>query len=478
MKQVAQNYRSGELAVARRSGPRLQARRRPGPFALLADLDRHRADEGERGPAVPGGQGPGPAGPGPQAPGLGVAAGRGGHVPQGDEPARQLHPARLLALRRGDRGRGGRGGVLGRAARRRRRQRVRPARRGELGADQPVRARARRGRAGARRVRHRRRDRHAGRAPGRGRARRDGVRDRARADRPARRPAAARLRRARRRPRHRRGRCRAPRRRALSLRRPGRRRRRAHRAVLPNAPAAWGGPCAARRRRASNGPVEVAARLARDRARIVDIGKTRLDLPWNAYYDKELDVRFSRSYGPGRYDDRYELEGIDYPAGYVRWTERRNLGCFLDLLADGSVDVAALVSGIDPLEDAVSVYDRLAAGTLRASGSSWATREARRPSPRPAHDHHRGPRARRAAAGPAPAGGTALAGGLRRRGQLRHVHAPAAPAGATRASSWSRSRRPRSLSGAQRAAQVRLPAPSPPTSTRCWTTTRSTPCSW
>ena len=90
----------------------------------------------------------------------------------------------------------------------------------------------------------------------------------------------------------------------------------------------------------SNGPVEVAARLARDRARVVDIGKTRLDLPWNAYYDKELDVRFSRSYGPGRYDDRYELEGIDYPAGYVRWTERRNLSCFLDLLADGSVDVS------------------------------------------------------------------------------------------------------------------------------------------
>src|SRR5215467_13926271 len=64
----------------------------------------------------------------------------------------------------------------------------------------------------------------------------------------------------------------------------------------------------------SNGPVEAAARLARDRARVVDIGKTRLDLPWNAYYDKELDVRFSRSYGPGRYDDRYEFEGIDYPA--------------------------------------------------------------------------------------------------------------------------------------------------------------------
>jgi predicted dehydrogenase/threonine dehydrogenase-like Zn-dependent dehydrogenase len=118
----------------------------------------------------------------------------------------------------------------------------------------------------------------------------------------------------------------------------------------------------------SNGPVEVAARLARDRARVVDIGKTRLDLPWNAYYDKELDVRFSRSYGPGRYDDRYELEGVDYPAGYVRWTERRNLACFLDLLADGSVDVAFLISGIHPVEEAMDVYNRLGDGSLKGVG--------------------------------------------------------------------------------------------------------------
>jgi predicted dehydrogenase/threonine dehydrogenase-like Zn-dependent dehydrogenase len=113
----------------------------------------------------------------------------------------------------------------------------------------------------------------------------------------------------------------------------------------------------------SNGPVEAAARLARDRARVVDIGKTRLDLPWNAYYDKELDVRFSRSYGPGRYDDRYELEGIDYPAGYVRWTERRNLECFLDLIAHKEIDVEALVSGIYPIEEATGVYSDLASGS-------------------------------------------------------------------------------------------------------------------
>src|SRR5215217_4363871 len=118
----------------------------------------------------------------------------------------------------------------------------------------------------------------------------------------------------------------------------------------------------------SNGPVETAARLARDRARVVDIGKTRLDLPWNAYYDKELDVRFSRSYGPGRYDDRYELEGIDYPAGYVRWTERRNLACFLDLLVDGSVDVSSLISGVHRVEEAADVYGRLRSGDLQGVG--------------------------------------------------------------------------------------------------------------
>ncbi|GAA0598308.1 bi-domain-containing oxidoreductase [Streptomyces crystallinus] len=116
----------------------------------------------------------------------------------------------------------------------------------------------------------------------------------------------------------------------------------------------------------SNQPVELAARLCRDRGRVVDIGKCRLDLPWNAYYEKELDVRFSRSYGPGRYDPEYELDGRDYPIGYVRWTERRNLACFLDLLARGSVDVEPLVSHIADFDDAVETYQRLKDGDLKA----------------------------------------------------------------------------------------------------------------
>jgi predicted dehydrogenase/threonine dehydrogenase-like Zn-dependent dehydrogenase len=131
----------------------------------------------------------------------------------------------------------------------------------------------------------------------------------------------------------------------------------------------------------SRDPVHTAARLARDRARVVDVGKCRLDLPWNEYYEKELDVRFSRSYGPGRYDDRYELDGVDYPPGYVRWTERRNLACFLELVAHGDVQLDALVSGVYPVEEAADVYQRLGAGEMKGVGFLFQYPE--RPPSRP-----------------------------------------------------------------------------------------------
>ena len=118
----------------------------------------------------------------------------------------------------------------------------------------------------------------------------------------------------------------------------------------------------------TNGPVEAAVKLARDRARIIDIGKMKLDLPWNAYYEKELDVRFSRSYGPGRYDTRYELDGIDYPAAYVRWTEKRNMESFLNLVARNELDVASLIDGVFPMSDAAKVYGDLKTGSLKAIG--------------------------------------------------------------------------------------------------------------
>ena len=118
----------------------------------------------------------------------------------------------------------------------------------------------------------------------------------------------------------------------------------------------------------TNEPLQLAVDLARDRGRLVDVGKTKLDLPWNECYEKELEVRFSRSYGPGRYDDRYELDGIDYPAGYVRWTERRNVDCFLGLLAAGSIDLVPLVDGVHPIEDAAEVYEALRTGEMKGIG--------------------------------------------------------------------------------------------------------------
>jgi predicted dehydrogenase/threonine dehydrogenase-like Zn-dependent dehydrogenase len=118
----------------------------------------------------------------------------------------------------------------------------------------------------------------------------------------------------------------------------------------------------------TNQPVELAAAIARDRARLTDIGKCRLELPWNEYYAKELEVRFSRSYGPGRYDPVYEEDGIDYPAGYVRWTEQRNMAAFLQLVEARRVDLSALTSTVVPFEEAVSTYERLGAGSLRGVG--------------------------------------------------------------------------------------------------------------
>jgi predicted dehydrogenase/threonine dehydrogenase-like Zn-dependent dehydrogenase len=112
----------------------------------------------------------------------------------------------------------------------------------------------------------------------------------------------------------------------------------------------------------SNQPVELAVKIARDRAHVIDIGKTKLDLPWNEYYEKELDVSFSRSYGPGRYDKTYEIQGIDYPIGYVRWTERRNMAAFLELLAEKKIQLDNLVTAIIPFIEAPKVYRQITEG--------------------------------------------------------------------------------------------------------------------
>jgi predicted dehydrogenase len=103
-------------------------------------------------------------------------------------------------------------------------------------------------------------------------------------------------------------------------------------------------------------PVELAGILARQRARVVAVGAVGQQLPRKIYYEKELFFVNSRSYGPGRYDPEYEEKGIDYPIGYVRWTEKRNMQAFIDLLRIGAVKVEPLVSHRFPIEQASQAY--------------------------------------------------------------------------------------------------------------------------
>lgn len=107
----------------------------------------------------------------------------------------------------------------------------------------------------------------------------------------------------------------------------------------------------------SSEPVNLAGAIARDRAIVVAVGTVGIDIERKAYYEKELDFRISRSYGPGRYDAAYEQKGRDYPIGYVRWTETRNMEAFLRMLAEGKIDVGALITHRFPIERAQAAYE-------------------------------------------------------------------------------------------------------------------------
>lgn len=106
----------------------------------------------------------------------------------------------------------------------------------------------------------------------------------------------------------------------------------------------------------SDDPVNLAGVIARDRATVVAIGAVGLNIPRKVYFEKELSFVNSRSYGPGRYDPGYEEGGADYPIGYVRWTEGRNLEAIVDLLAAGALNVADLITHRFLIDEAPSAY--------------------------------------------------------------------------------------------------------------------------
>ena len=114
--------------------------------------------------------------------------------------------------------------------------------------------------------------------------------------------------------------------------------------------------------------VNQAFEMCRERGRVVVVGAVGLDLERNAMYRKEIDLRISRSYGPGRYDSEYEEHGTTYPVGYVRWTETRNLQMIVDLLAAGTLDVQPLVSAEYSVSEAVAAYGRITSGDAAAVG--------------------------------------------------------------------------------------------------------------
>lgn len=107
----------------------------------------------------------------------------------------------------------------------------------------------------------------------------------------------------------------------------------------------------------SSAPVLRTPELCRDRANVVVVGDFGLDLQRTPFYERELSLRFARSYGPGRYERSYEEWGVDYPPGFVRWTEGRNIEAVLDLLVAKRLEVADLVTHRWPIAEAARAYE-------------------------------------------------------------------------------------------------------------------------
>lgn len=105
--------------------------------------------------------------------------------------------------------------------------------------------------------------------------------------------------------------------------------------------------------------ISQSARMCRKRGRIILTGVTGLHLNRRDFYEKEISFRVSSSYGPGRYDDDYEVKGNDYPLPFVRWTAKRNFEAVLEAMGSGTLDVKPLISEVVPVEHYKRVYDNL-----------------------------------------------------------------------------------------------------------------------
>ncbi len=113
---------------------------------------------------------------------------------------------------------------------------------------------------------------------------------------------------------------------------------------------------------ADSGPVAVAGEICRRKGRVVVVGAVDMQVPRESYYRKELELRLSTSYGPGRYDRAYEEEGHDYPFGYVRWTEQRNMEAFLTMVQQGRVRLAPLITHRFAIDQAEQAYRMILEG--------------------------------------------------------------------------------------------------------------------
>lgn len=108
----------------------------------------------------------------------------------------------------------------------------------------------------------------------------------------------------------------------------------------------------------TNDPIILSTEILRKKGQIIIVGAVPMEIPREPdFYRKELELKISTSYGPGRYDVSYEEEGQDYPYGYVRWTEKRNMEAFLGLISNGGIDVKPLITHIFDIDDAEKAYD-------------------------------------------------------------------------------------------------------------------------